>query len=117
MTYREGWLKLAAIGEKFILSLSELWNISYLSYGSCTPDATARTTAAVMTFILVERTKREVVPSSSVYIFHPKRRGAIHSTKIPTGPTEKRRPPQKGGPVFSKLNWTEFWKELSGNCG
>ena len=30
-------------------------------------------------------------------------RGAIHSTKIPTGPTGKIGPPQNGGPVFSKL--------------
>ena len=29
--------------------------------------------------------------------------GAIHSTKIPTGPTGRKRTTSKGGPVFSKL--------------
>ena len=29
--------------------------------------------------------------------------GAIHSTKIPTGPTGKSGPPQKVDPIFSKL--------------
>ena len=34
--------------------------------------------------------------------------GAIHSTKIPTGPTGKRRPPQKVDPFFRNFSgWTE----------
>ena len=47
-------------------------------------------------------------------------RGAIHSTKIPTGPTGKRGPPQKVDPFFRNFSgWTEpihwvldrnFWK-------
>ena len=35
-------------------------------------------------------------------------RGAIHSTKIPTGPTGKRGPPQKVDPFFRNFSgWTE----------
>ena len=35
-------------------------------------------------------------------------RGAIHSTKIPTGPTGKRGPPQKVDPFFQNFSgWTE----------
>ena len=35
-------------------------------------------------------------------------RGAIHSTKIPTGPTGKRGPPQKMDPFFRNFSgWTE----------
>ena len=35
-------------------------------------------------------------------------RGAIHSTKIPTGPTEKRGPPQKVDPFFRNFSgWAE----------
>ena len=34
--------------------------------------------------------------------------GAIHSTKIPTGPTGKRGPPQKVDPFFRNFSgWTE----------
>ena len=34
--------------------------------------------------------------------------GAIHSTKIPTGPTEKRGPPQRVDPFFRNFSgWTE----------
>ena len=34
--------------------------------------------------------------------------GAIHSTKIPTGPTRKREPPQKVDPFFRNFSgWTE----------
>ena len=34
--------------------------------------------------------------------------GAIHSTKIPTGPTRKRGPPQKVDPFFRNFSgWTE----------
>ena len=47
--------------------------------------------------------------------------GAIHSTKIPTGPTGKSGPPQKGELVFSKpvgANQSiECWTEISGNFG
>ena len=36
------------------------------------------------------------------------RKGAIHSTKIPTGPTGKRGPPQKVDPFFRNFSgWTE----------
>ena len=35
-------------------------------------------------------------------------KGAIHSTKIPTGPTGKRGPPQKVDPFFRNFSgWTE----------
>ena len=35
-------------------------------------------------------------------------RGAIHSTKIPTGPTGKSGPPQKVNPFFRNFSgWTE----------
>ena len=37
-----------------------------------------------------------------------KRRGAIHSTQIPTGPTGKSGPPQKVDPFFRNfVGWTE----------
>ena len=42
-------------------------------------------------------------PPTSCYIM-----GAIHSTKIPTGPTRKRGPPQKVDPFFRNFSgWTE----------
>ena len=38
----------------------------------------------------------------------PYSRGAIHSTKIPTGPTGKSGPPQKVDPFFRNFSgWTE----------
>ena len=48
--------------------------------------------------------------------------GAIHSTKIPTGPTGKSGPPQKVDPFFRNFSgWTdrsiECWTEISGNFG
>ena len=49
-------------------------------------------------------------------------RGAIHSTKIPTGPTGKSGPPQKVDPFFETFpvgpnRSIEFWTEISGNFG
>ena len=46
--------------------------------------------------------------------------GAIHSTKIPTGPTGKIGPPQKVAQLFRNFSgWTEpihwVWTEISGN--
>ena len=48
--------------------------------------------------------------------------GAIHSTKIPTGPTGKSGPPQKVDPFFETFlvgpnRSIEFWTEISGNFG
>ena len=48
--------------------------------------------------------------------------GAIHSTKIPTGPTGKIGPPQKVDPFFRNFpvgpnRSIEFWTEISGNFG
>ena len=48
--------------------------------------------------------------------------GAIHSTKIQTGPTEKRGPPQKVDPFFETFpvgpnRSIEFWTEISGKFG
>ena len=48
--------------------------------------------------------------------------GAIHSTKIPTGPTGKRGPPQKVDPFFETFpvgpnRSIEFWTEISGKFG
>ena len=48
--------------------------------------------------------------------------GAIHSTKIPTGPTGKRGPPQKVDPFFRNFSVgpnrsIEFWTEISGKFG
>ena len=40
--------------------------------------------------------------------------GAIHSTKIQTGPTGKRGPPQKVDPFFRNFSG---WTEISGNFG
>ena len=39
--------------------------------------------------------------------------GAIHSTKIPTGPTGKIGPPQMEDPFFSKLFWLDRTDPLS----
>ena len=49
-------------------------------------------------------------------------KGAIHSTKIPTGPTGKRGPPQKVDPFFRNFSVgpnrsIEFWTEISGKFG
>ena len=48
-------------------------------------------------------------PSSRIFCFNcGMTRGAIHSTKIPTGPTGKRGPPQKVDPFFRNFSgWTE----------
>ena len=51
-----------------------------------------------------------------------KTKGAIHSTKIPTGPTGKSGPPQKVDPFFETFpvgpnRSIEFWTEISGNFG
>ena len=48
--------------------------------------------------------------------------GAIHSTKIQTGPTGKRGPPQKVDQFFETFpvgpnRSIEFWTEISGNFG
>ena len=49
--------------------------------------------------------------------------GAIHSTKIQTGPTGKRGPPQKVDLFFLETfqvgpnRSIEFWTEISGNFG
>ena len=44
-----------------------------------------------------------ILPQSAFYS-----QGAIHSTKIPTGPTGKRGPPQKADPFFRNFSgWTE----------
>ena len=48
--------------------------------------------------------------------------GAIHSTKIQTGPTGKRGPPQKVDPFFRNFpvgpnRSIEFWTEISGKFG
>ena len=48
--------------------------------------------------------------------------GAIHSTKIPTGPTGKSGPPQKVDPFFRNFpvgpnRSIESWTEISGNLG
>ena len=48
--------------------------------------------------------------------------GAIHSTKIPTGPTGKRGPPQKVDPFFETFpvgpnRSIEFWTEIFGKFG
>ena len=41
-------------------------------------------------------------------MFLPEMLGAIHSTKIPTGPTGKSGPPQKVDPFFRNFSgWTE----------
>ena len=50
----------------------------------------------------------------------PKYMGAIHSTKIQTGPTGKRGPPQKVDQFFETFpvgpnRSIEFWTEISGN--
>ena len=48
-------------------------------------------------------------------------RDAIHLTKIQTGPTEKRGPPQKVDQFFRNFSWVgpnrsiELWTEISGN--
>ena len=53
---------------------------------------------------------------------HPWLRMAPHSTKIQTGPTGKRGPPQKVDQFFETFpvgpnRSIEFWTEISGNFG
>ena len=44
--------------------------------------------------------------------------GAIHSTKIPTGPTGKSAPPQKVDQFFRNFSgWTGFGPKFPGNSG
>ena len=53
----------------------------------------------------------ELISNNNEFIVRSsyKLRGAIHSTKIPTGPTEKRGPPQKVDPFFRNFSgWTEL---------
>ena len=51
-----------------------------------------------------------------------KPKGAIHSTKIQTGPNGKSGPPQMVDHFFTTFlvrpnRFTEFWTEISGNFG
>ena len=52
---------------------------------------------------------RDYIGSSIVFAMHKRlTKGAIHSTKIPTGPTGKSGPPQKVDPFFRNFSgWTE----------
>ena len=47
------------------------------------------------------RTQPNQNRADKIYLFETE--GAIHSTKIPTGPPREKRTTSKGGPVFSKL--------------
>ena len=48
---------------------------------------------------------------------HARIKGAIHSTKIPTGPTGKKQSTSKGGPVFFENFAVGPNRSISGNFG